>query len=54
MTKSQILNSYYGKPDNISSDTFSGYKLEYWRYDYGDEVTFLNFKNGKLFDISEY
>lgn len=54
MTKSQILNSYYGKPDDISSDIFKDYTLEYWKYDYGDEMTYLNFKNGKLFDISEY
>jgi len=54
MTENQILNSFYGEPDGITTDTFSNEYWEFWRYDKGNKTTFLNFKNGKLFSISKY
>lgn len=54
MTKSQVLNSPYGQPDNKSSDRYEKDFYEYWRYDYNDELVFLNFYNGKLQSISKY
>lgn len=54
MTKSQVLNSIYGSPDAKSSDRYGKDFYEYWRYDYIDEMIFLNFYNGKLNSISSY
>lgn len=54
MTKKQILNSFYGKPDDISTDYYSNEYWEYWRYDFGSKTTFLNFRNGKLNNVSTY
>lgn len=54
MTKSQVLNSSYGQPDNKSSDRYGKDFYEYWRYDYIDETIYLNFYNGKLQSVSKY
>lgn len=48
MTKSQVLDTSWGKPDDINTTINAYYTWEQWVYGWS---TFLYFKNGKLVSI---
>lgn len=55
MTTSQVANSIYGKPADVSKHKYQKYTFEYWTYYSGYNIRMiLSFENGKLESISKF